>query len=215
MTVKIKTGFDFWIEKLSFFFISFTQFILKYRALLVIILALIIGGVLFIAIKDKRKAGLIDSFNTELTVFLNKPPGTEQTNDLENLKKSPGSISDVVAAIAIDNALTQNDLSLAYLAAMDHIEESSFLKIPRLLSAIELKRQEEKQAEMMQYLDNQDNHETFNDAHVLLLRADLLAEEGNWANALKTYEKLSRTDNENDLVRRMASERIILNLSKQ
>ena len=142
MGVKTKTDFDFWIEKLSFFFISFTKFILKYRVFLFLILGLIIVGFIVIAVKDNRDESLINSFNAELVGFLKKSPGTEQSDNLENLKKSPGIILDVVAAIEIENALTQNDLSLAYLAAMNHIEEASFLKIPRLLSAIELKRQE-------------------------------------------------------------------------
>src|SRR3989338_743813 len=179
MGVKTKTDFDFWIEKLSFFFISFTKFILKYRVFLFLILGLIIVGFIVIAVKDNRDESLINSFNAELVGFLKKSPGTEQSDNLENLKKSPGIILDVVAAIEIENALTQNDLSLAYLAAMNHIEEASFLKIPRLLSAIELKRQEGKRTE-----------------------------------ALKFYEKLSMADNENDLVRSMAVERIIFGLSK-
>ncbi|OGQ08097.1 MAG: hypothetical protein A3G32_08090 [Deltaproteobacteria bacterium RIFCSPLOWO2_12_FULL_40_28] len=214
MGVKTKTDFDFWIEKLSFFFISFTKFILKYRVFLFLILGLIIVGFIVIAVKDNRDESLINSFNAELVGFLKKSPGTEQSDNLENLKKSPGIILDVVAAIEIENALTQNDLSLAYLAAMNHIEEASFLKIPRLLSAIELKRQEGKNEEAIQYLDSQSTNETFNDSHLLLLKADLLAEKGNWTEALKIYEKLSMADNENDLVRSMAVERIILGLSK-
>jgi len=102
MGVKTKTDFDFWIEKLSFFFISFTKFILKYRVFLFLILGLIIVGFIVIAVKDNRDESLINSFNAELVGFLKKSPGTEQSDNLENLKKSPGIILDVVAAIEIE-----------------------------------------------------------------------------------------------------------------